>query len=188
MHCVCVTSQLPLLLSRLDVLLGFSIVPAYSTFSEVVPCECVTNVCHLLTMCNPRFTAQSQFCWCTCHENSNLWQAMLCSCRAAARKRLTFLFMVEAAVQGINLVCYIIPNIYLLRNPSHFYSIVVNWCGWIRWTCWNTVSSIHCVICINAYPLSALSASYKSMPRVIAILRAQYFNVGLDLVLPAEHT
>lgn len=113
---------------------------------------------------------------------------MLCSCRAAARKRLTFLFMVEAAVQGINLVCYIIPNIYLLRNPSHFYSIVVNWCGWIRWTCWNTVSSIHCVICINAYPISALSASYKSMPRVIAILRAQYFNVGLDLVLPAEHT
>ncbi len=96
--------------------------------------------------------------------------------------------MVEAAVQGINLVCYIIPNIYLLRNPSHFYSIVVNWCGWIRWTCWNTVSSIHCVICINAYPISALVASYKSMPRVIAILRAQYFNVGLDLVLPAEHT
>ncbi|KAL0038251.1 hypothetical protein WJX79_010181 [Trebouxia sp. C0005] len=56
-----------------------------------------------------------------------------------ARKRVTILFMVEAAVQGINLVCYIIPNVYLLHNPSHFYSVVVNWCGWVRWTCWNTL-------------------------------------------------
>ncbi|DBA92558.1 TPA: hypothetical protein ACH3X1_002782 [Trebouxia sp. C0004] len=47
--------------------------------------------------------------------------------------------MVEAAVQGINLVCYIIPNVYLLRDPSHFYSMVLNWCGWVRWTCWNTL-------------------------------------------------
>lgn len=53
--------------------------------------------------------------------------------------------------RGINLVCYIIPNVYLLHNPSHFYSVVVNWCGWVRWTCWNTVSSIQCVICVNAY-------------------------------------
>ena len=74
--------------------------------------------------------------------------------------------MVEAAVQGINLVCYIIPNVYLLCNPSHFYSIVVNWCGWVRWTYWNTVSSIHHVICMNVYSISILVALYNGVHNV----------------------
>ena len=62
-------------------------------------------------------------------------------CRDPKFKRLTILFLAEAAVQGVNLVCYILPNLYLLCNPSGFYSPLINWCGWLRWTCWNTVSN-----------------------------------------------
>ena len=61
-------------------------------------------------------------------------------CRLPKRKRHTILFLAETALQGVNLVCYIAPNIYLLFNPFAFYSRVVSWCGWVRWTCWNSVS------------------------------------------------
>ena len=62
------------------------------------------------------------------------------ACRKAKRKRYTDLFLMETAVQWLNLVAYITPNIYLLCNTYAFDSSVVFWCGWVRWTCWNTVS------------------------------------------------
>ncbi len=62
-------------------------------------------------------------------------------CRKVRRKRNATLFFIEAAVQSVNLVFYIVPNIYLLKEPCYFFGHVVFWCGWVRWTCWNTVSA-----------------------------------------------
>ncbi len=61
--------------------------------------------------------------------------------RKVRRKRNATLFFIEAAVQSVNLVFYIVPNIYLLKEPCYFFGRVVFWCGWVRWTCWNTVSA-----------------------------------------------
>lgn len=71
-------------------------------------------------------------------------------CRLPKRKRHTVLFLTETALQGVNLVCYMAPNIYLLCKPFAFYSRVVSWCGWVRWTCWNTVSLHGLLVCLQA--------------------------------------
>ncbi|KAA6426189.1 MAG: hypothetical protein FRX49_04041 [Trebouxia sp. A1-2] len=55
------------------------------------------------------------------------------------RKRNATLFFIEAAVQWVNLLFYIVSNAYLLKEPCYFFGRVVFWCGWIRWTCWNTL-------------------------------------------------
>lgn len=65
------------------------------------------------------------------------------SCRKPKRKRHTVLFLTETALQGINTLAYIAPNIYVLCAPDHFLSPAIYWCGWVRWTCWNTVSQDH---------------------------------------------
>ena len=66
-------------------------------------------------------------------------QAVSAACRKAKRKRYTDLFLIETFVQWVNLVFYVMPNIYLLCKAYAFHSPVVYWCGWARWTCWNTV-------------------------------------------------
>jgi len=71
--------------------------------------------------------------------------------RLPKRKRHTVLFLTETALQGINLLCYIAPNIYLLCKPFAFYSTVVCCCGWARWTCWNTVSLPAVLVCLQAF-------------------------------------
>ena len=61
--------------------------------------------------------------------------------RKTRRKRNATLFFIEGAVQWLNLVFYVIPNIYLVIKPCYWISHVIFWCGWVRWTCWNTVGS-----------------------------------------------
>lgn len=80
-------------------------------------------------------------------------------CRLPKRKRHTILFLAETALQGVNLVCYIAPNIYLLFNPFAFYSRVVSWCGWVRWTCWNSVSLPALLVGLPAFEIFATRAS-----------------------------
>lgn len=63
-----------------------------------------------------------------------------CTCRTPRSKRLTCLFLIETALQAVNLVFYISPNVYALCKPfGFFYSAFISWCRWARWTCWNTV-------------------------------------------------
>ena len=62
--------------------------------------------------------------------------------RQARRKRHATLFLTEAAVQLVNLLCYIIPNCSQLQHPCQWNFPLFKWCGWIRWTCWNTVSLV----------------------------------------------
>lgn len=49
------------------------------------------------------------------------------------------LLAVEATVQWINLVFYLVPNVYVLRYPCHILSPFTFATGFIQWTCWNTV-------------------------------------------------
>ena len=73
-------------------------------------------------------------------SNADMHPCDIALCRKVRRKRNATLFFIEAAVQSVNLVFYILPNIYLLKEPCYFFGRVVFWCGWGRWTCWNTVS------------------------------------------------
>ena len=62
------------------------------------------------------------------------------TCRSTRRKRNATLFFIEGTVQWLNLVFWVVPNVYLLVNPCYFLGQLIFWCGWARWTCWNTVS------------------------------------------------
>ncbi len=62
--------------------------------------------------------------------------------REAKRKRLAMLFGLEGAVQWLNLVFYVIPNIWLLFKPCYYFSPVITICAWVRWSCWNTVITV----------------------------------------------
>ena len=46
----------------------------------------------------------------------------------------------EAIVQWINLVFYLAPNVYVLRNPCNILTAAVYTSGFVQWSCWNTVS------------------------------------------------
>ena len=89
-------------------------------------------------------------------QSTKLQVANLC-CRKVRRKRNATLFFIEAAVQSVNLVFYIVPNIYILKRPCYFFGHVIFWCGWVRWTCWNTVRppSPFCPHAASPFPLSA---------------------------------
>ena len=76
--------------------------------------------------------------------------------RQAKRWRGTVLFLVELAVQWLNLVFYIMPNVYLLLHRCEFLVEIFKWCGWLSWTCWNTVTNSACNFLAspcNALPL-----------------------------------
>ena len=74
-----------------------------------------------------------------CLTHTTKLQVANLDCRKVRRKRNATLFFIEAAVQSVNLVFYIVPNIYILKRPCYFFGHVIFWCGWVRWTCWNTV-------------------------------------------------
>ena len=74
-----------------------------------------------------------------CHGEAllEIWHAH----RQAKRWRHTFLFLAELTVQWLNLLFYIMPNVYLLLHRCVFLFDLFKWSGWLSWTCWNTVSN-----------------------------------------------
>lgn len=92
------------------------------------------------------YTSASKSCISSCSLSVNSTLAfsatLTCTdtCRKTRRKRNAILFFAEGAVQWLNLVFWVAPNIYLLLNPCRFLGKPILWCGWVRWTCWNTVS------------------------------------------------
>lgn len=80
--------------------------------------------------------------------------------RQAKRWRHTLLFLVELAVQWLNLVFYIVPNVYLLLHRCEFLVEIFKWCGWLSWTCWNTVT--HSLGIFLALPLLCLQQAFPS--------------------------
>lgn len=84
--------------------------------------------------------------------------------RKPRQKRIAILFFTEAAVQCVNLTCYLIPNAYLLRNYCNEQAPLIFYCGWVRWTCWNTVRcfsslySKYSIMCTGPSDISLLQA------------------------------
>ncbi|DBA97089.1 hypothetical protein WJX77_003952 [Trebouxia sp. C0004] len=81
------------------------------------------------------------------------------------RKRNATLFSIEAAVQSVNLVFYIVPNIYLLKEPCYFFGPVVFWCGWVRWTCWNI---LFLLFLVHAYGARTWKVPQEGSRRLLA--------------------
>ena len=73
-----------------------------------------------------------------------------CTCRTPRQKRSAILFFIEAAVQSVNLLFYLVPNAYILTNTCLQQVPLVFWSGWVRWTCWNTVSLTIAAQCLLA--------------------------------------
>ena len=61
-------------------------------------------------------------------------------CRKSRQRKSAILFFTEAAVQSLNLLSYLIPNVYIYTDYCLIQAPLTFWCGWVRWTCWNTVS------------------------------------------------
>ncbi len=63
-------------------------------------------------------------------------------CRKHRQKRNVTLIALEALLQWLNLVFYVVPNALNVANPC--FSLADDWfyLGFARWTCWNTVSHL----------------------------------------------
>ena len=61
-------------------------------------------------------------------------------CRKHRQKRNVTLIVLEASLQWLNLVFYVVPNILNLADPCYFLADDWFYLGFARWTCWNTVS------------------------------------------------
>ena len=67
---------------------------------------------------------------------------MIVICRKHRQKRNVTLIALEAILQWLNLVFYVVPNALNVANPC--FSLADDWfyLGFARWTCWNTVSHL----------------------------------------------
>lgn len=63
-------------------------------------------------------------------------------CRKHRQKRNVTLIMLEAILQWLNLIFFVLPNAFLVANPCYLIADVWYWFGFVRWTCWNSVSCL----------------------------------------------
>lgn len=60
--------------------------------------------------------------------------------RQHRRFRANVLVMLELALMIINLIAFLVPNIYLMACPCCVnVNSAIAWSAFVRWTCWNTV-------------------------------------------------
>ena len=100
------------------------------------PCTSPDSCCPVDITCS-----QSAFPTLPCLIALSTAGQQLSSCvhRKPRQKRNAILFFSEAAVQCLNLLFYLLPNIYVLRQPCDQLAAFIFWSGWVRWSCWNTV-------------------------------------------------
>ena len=113
----------------------------------------------MLRMSCPVNQSASAACLCACLHILQL-QTMRQYCvsmfRRPRQKRNATLFFTEAAVQCLNLLFYLLPNIYVLRQPCNQLAPFVFWSGWVRWTCWN-------LVCLMSPQADAFASAYAGM-------------------------
>ncbi|KAA6429424.1 MAG: hypothetical protein FRX49_00818 [Trebouxia sp. A1-2] len=61
------------------------------------------------------------------------------------QKRNVTLIVLEASLQWLNLVFYVVPNILNLADPCYFLADDWFYLGFARWTCWNTIFALFLV-------------------------------------------
>ena len=69
-------------------------------------------------------------------------QTVIVICRKHRQKRNVTLVALEAILQWLNLVFYVVPNALNLANPCFFLADDWFYLGFACWTCWNTVSHL----------------------------------------------
>ena len=60
--------------------------------------------------------------------------------RKHRQRRNVVLITLEATVQWINLICYVVPNVFVAVDTCYTLTGIPYWFAFARWTCWNTVS------------------------------------------------
>lgn len=71
------------------------------------------------------------------------------ACRKHRQSRNVTLILLEACLQWINLVFYILPNAFNVADPCYFFDDKWFYFGFARWTCWNTVSHLN-MFCMHS--------------------------------------
>ncbi|KAK9817768.1 hypothetical protein WJX72_001918 [[Myrmecia] bisecta] len=85
----------------------------------------------------------------------HMWLAKRAGKQWTARRwKLACLCLFELSVQLVNLVVYLLPNIYTLVHKCGWFDPFVRVCGMLRWTCWNTLFFIAIIYAHNAHPLT----------------------------------
>ncbi|KAK9804297.1 hypothetical protein WJX72_005360 [[Myrmecia] bisecta] len=71
---------------------------------------------------------------------------------SARRRKASTLLFIELVVQWVNVVCWLVPNIYLLVRRCAWFGTVVPWTALVRWTCWNTIFLLFFIHAHNGNP------------------------------------
>ncbi|EIE21258.1 hypothetical protein COCSUDRAFT_57160 [Coccomyxa subellipsoidea C-169] len=67
------------------------------------------------------------------------------------RKSATLVF-VELVTVYVDILAYLIPNIYLLAARCDWFSLIVPWTSFVRFTCYNTIFLLFCIHAHNGNP------------------------------------
>lgn len=67
------------------------------------------------------------------------------------RKKGARILIVELAAQMLNLLIFLVNNIYVLVTPCRWFTAPVFWLDFVSWMCWNTVFCTS-VVCALAAP------------------------------------
>ncbi|KAK9818417.1 hypothetical protein WJX72_012370 [[Myrmecia] bisecta] len=78
------------------------------------------------------------------------------------RRKQACLCLCELVVQMVNLVFYLVPNVYTLLHACAWYHPIVHVSGLLRWTCWNTLFFLATVQGHNVNSLANPSMRAKS--------------------------
>ena len=94
-----------------------------------------------------------------------------CPCRKQRQWRNVALIILEAFVQWLNLILYVVPNAILATQPCYISTSMMYWFGFARWSCWNIVSCNNCMQCLEGlYGHGALQLLNKVLTVVDTML------------------
>jgi len=79
---------------------------------------------------------------CDDHSCLTVTNRMIVICRKHRQKRNVTLIVLEAILQWLNLVFYVVPNALNVADPCFIIADDWSYLGFARWTCWNTVSHL----------------------------------------------
>ena len=100
------------------------------------------------------------------------------------------LIVLEAILQWLNLVCYVVPNALNVVNACHFLGPDWFYFGFARWTCWNTVShldfrcNVRCTV-QGWYALEVCCGNTACTTALACVLAATVLGVHLCSCLTA---
>ncbi len=95
---------------------------------------------HLMPAGRPVMQLLHHYWYCLVTGLSPLLNGELAVDRKHRQRRNVFLITLEATVQWMNLICYVVPNVFVAVDTCYTVTSMTYWFTFARWTCWNTVS------------------------------------------------